>query len=140
VVRASQTDIWHGKIARPVRSLTVATLCAALLAASGCAQPTVSRSGVQVPAGQWAEANLLLKQGDRISWDWTTSQVVHFNVHTHQGGTAKEEIAQDAATGHGSFTAPQGGGYSLFWQNDGMQPVTLTYSVQGGQLDSVYPL
>jgi plastocyanin len=124
-----------------LRTAATALLAALLLAASGCAHAAlVSRSGMEVPAGKFAEANLLLRAGDTITWDWSASQVVHFNVHTHQAGGATELVAQDAASNQGSFTAPQAGGYSLLWENGGGAAVTLEYSVQGaGKVESVYP-
>ena len=116
-----------------------ALLCLPLLLA-GCAGLDVHRADLQLAPGQIAEVNLALQQGDTVRWDWTASETLHFNVHSHSGGGMVEHVTRQAARDQGSFTAPAAGSYSLFWQPASPTPVVLTYSITGaGKLESTLP-
>jgi plastocyanin len=137
-----QTDIWRGKVARRLRALRVGLVAVLVVAAAGCASKlSVANDGVLLAPGKWAEANLLLKAGDTISWEWASTQAARFNVHTHEGGSAKDLVDESGVSGRDTFTAPKDGAYSLMWTNASPQPATLTYTITGaGTLDSTYPL
>ena len=105
----------------------------------GCASVRVDHD-VLLATGDLAEVNVLLKQGDALTIGWSSSAALHFNVHTHAGAKVVESVASDGMGWAGSFTAPTGGAYSVFWQNQGSQQVSLHYAVTGaGILQSVVP-
>lgn len=124
---------------------TCAALCVAFLLA-GCSAPVPTLQDRTVTLspdnGGFAELNLLMKKGDVVRWSWSTAggQKVYFNVHTHNNGTTQYPLEMETASDDGSFTAPEGTGYSLMWQAFGKAPVTLHDHVTGSAiLDPLYP-
>ncbi len=122
--------------------LAVAALgVAAAAALSGCSAP--SRPGLdlqdaqEVPAGGFAEVNLLLDAGDTVTWDWQADQAMRFGVHIHDGDGVTYLVSVDGRDDASSFKAPETGGYSLMWSNLGSSPAHLAFTVGGtGELDA----
>lgn len=95
---------------------------------------------VTIPPGRFFEINTQMEEGAMFWWAWTSSEPVHFDVHSHFDGEVQTHAAEDAASGDGEFTNGRAGGYSLLWENTGTQPATLDYLVWGDfVLDSTVP-
>ena len=86
---------------------------------------------VTVPAGEFYEINTEMKENAEIGWDWNSTGVLHFNLHTHFDGQVQDHVDEDGKSHADSFTAYRDGGYSLMWVNEGSSPVTVTYKVYG---------
>lgn len=108
------------------------------------AMPTEGASGslfatVTVGPGGAYEINTHMPLNGTIHWDWTSTGILHFNVHSHFDGEVQNYVDEDVDDGKDSYTNQRAGGYSLFWTNDGTTPVTLTYEVWGDfTLDSIF--
>lgn len=108
--------------------------------ASVTADETLLSEQVTIAPGTFFEINTIMPEGASFHWDWTTTEVVAFDVHSHFDGEVQYlvEKTTDADVGH--FTNDREGGYSLLWDNEGNVPVTLTYRVWGEfAVDSYFP-
>lgn len=113
-----------------------------LLALAGCAAKTAEDPGqtldnfVRVSPkgypGAWAEVNLRMMEGGKVSWRFNASGPLAWDVHTHNGQQVETLDEGNADVGSGEFQAPRAGYYSLYFQNnDAKSRVDLTYHVQG---------
>jgi len=119
-------------------AVPLATLLLAI-SACGCATP-LAKGERDLQLGQIAESNLLLKAGDTVTWAWSASQTMHFDVHTHLGNSVQELVTRDGTSDDGSFKASQAGAYSLFWMNTGTAAGHLSFKVGGSAiLDPAHP-
>lgn len=132
----------------PPRTLLLAT--ALLLAGlAGCMEngppspaTTIERERSLEP-GAFVEANLAMNGSDQLSYRWSTTPegVLAFDVHSHpaRGEVAYHERA-NATSGEGSFTAPSEGTYSLLWENQGEETITVNLRIEGDvELVSIVP-
>lgn len=86
------------------------------------------------------EINTQMPLEGSFHWDWQTSAVVTFDVHSHFDGEVQYHVEFQADQDKGSFTNDKEGGYSLLWANEGATPVTLEYRVWGDfEVDSYFP-
>ncbi len=81
-----------------------------------------------------------MPEGGTFHWDWTASQTVAFDVHSHFDDEVQYLVEKTTDADRGSYTNDREGGYSLLWENTGNAPVTLEYRVWGEfEVDSYFP-
>ena len=86
-----------------------------------------------IPPGTFVEANLIMSNGDAASCQFDAhGGALDWNTHGHtaDGGLALYTEGQ-GAMGTIPFTAPAGGGYSFYFQNNGGVAVTLDVTITG---------
>lgn len=75
------------------------------------------------------EECLEMAPGDILSYSFTASRPVDFNVHYHEGEDILYPISQKAvANGEGSYRAEREQIHCLMWTNIHHEPVSLTYT------------
>lgn len=95
---------------------------------------------VTVASGTFFEINTQMPGNGTFHWDWSTSQEVAFDVHSHFDDEVQYHVEKTTDADRGSFTNDREGGYSLLWENTGNAPVTLEYRVWGEfEVDSYFP-
>lgn len=92
----------------------------------------LERSFAIEPDG-FAEVNLRMDRNASIRYDWTVEDgtSVRFDVHSHENDRVVVHEQTRAASGSGSFQAPEDGTFSLMWENTGDQPVRVSTHVEG---------
>jgi hypothetical protein len=91
-------------------------------------------------AGDYAEVNLVLEEGDSVLASFEASGVLTWNLHSHGGTGVVDHASGSDASGEVPFTAPEPGAYSYFWVNEGDETITLDVVVTGdGELHSTFP-
>ena len=113
-------------------------------------QAALSEHGMAMPAGaqvrsdrftfellpfEGIEMKYELAQGAPMVFRWRTGDTVNYDLHAHpyEGGTALTEsyAVGDAAAQAGLYVAPFTGIHGWYWQNQSLDPVTLTVDVTG---------
>ena len=103
-----------------------AAALAVLLA--GCLGGTTRADATKtVDPGDVLELNLDLDGA--VSWNWTASAPVSFNVHSHTDAGVVDHVTRTGSSGQGTFDPPKPGEYSMMWGNPGPDPVTVHYKV-----------
>lgn len=82
------------------------------------------------------EFKYTIPQGERVAFNWQSSQPLHYDMHAHpfEGGTDLTESYSigDAASMQGRYEAPFTGIHGWYWQNRSLEPVKLTLDASGG--------
>ena len=122
-------------------SFMIATL--AVLLISGCAakedkaaHEDIKGKTIDIATGDFFEACDKWAPGDKVSFTFTSSAPVMFNVHYHQKHAKMYAIEQTLVdTFEGSFIVQSDDIHCCMWKNDNPKFVTLTYdmSVEGGE-------
>jgi len=97
---------------------------------------------VTVAPTKFAELNLDLPAGSRVTAAFTASAAVAWNVHSHPGDRVVIHQEGVDATGTIDVAPASGGAYSLLWENKGTAPVELDLHVElsgGGTVISWVP-
>lgn len=95
---------------------------------------------VTIAPGQFYEVNTQAPANGTLSWDWSATASIHFDVHTHFDGEVQYVVEEQTGASQGSYHVNRTGGHSYLWENTGTLPVTLTYRVWGDfELDSIFP-
>jgi hypothetical protein len=93
-----------------------------------------------VKPGKFAEANLHLGEGAQLHAEFTSTDLLQWNVHSHVNGQEQVHQQGEGTAGSIDFTAPAAGSYSLLWTNDNSTSVKLEVTVTGGvRLESWQP-
>ncbi|PJL25347.1 transmembrane anchor protein [Stenotrophomonas maltophilia] len=104
-------------------------------AASNAATAAKWRDEEQVvlTPGQGTEIKLVMKAGERASYQWSVEGgVVNFDTHGDGGGRAiSYEKGRGEATKQGVLLAAFDGNHGWFWRNRGEEPVTLLLRTGG---------
>jgi hypothetical protein len=104
------------------------------------ADETVLANRVTIAPGQFYEINMVADRNATLSWAWTTSAAVHFDLHTHFDDEVQYVVEEQTDASSGSYVVQRDGGHSYLWENTGTLPVTLDYRVWGDfELDSIFP-
>lgn len=92
----------------------------------------VAEATVRLLPGRVAEANVVLEAGATITWDYRSTEIVTWDVHTHDPGTGRTETPEsgEGDVADGRFTAPRSGLYS-FSLIAGDKAATVEYRVEG---------
>lgn len=115
-------------------------LCAAAAALllAGCTggdEPPADRLDrrLEVPGDGFAEANLEMREGTTIVYDWNTTadRILRFDVHTHEDGEVRVHRETTGASGEGSYEAARDGAVSLLWENPDGEAAPLDVTVEG---------
>jgi hypothetical protein len=81
------------------------------------------------------EFKYTLAQGDRMTFEWSTTGQVRYDMHAHpfEGGTALTESygVDDAAGMKGRYVAPFTGIHGWYWQNRTFDRVEVTLDAAG---------
>lgn len=81
----------------------------------------------EIPAGQFIEACGSLAAGDQISWRFTTTAPVEFNIHYHVGKEAVYPARQaEVSAGRDRLKVTAAQDHCWMWTNKGPAPVSLT--------------
>lgn len=101
---------------------------------------TVLEETVTVPDGSFFEINTDMASGAVIAWNWTSSDHVAFDLHTHFDGQVQYHVERHTDADADQYEAQRDGGHSLLWANDTGAPVQVTYMVWGDfTVDSYFP-
>jgi hypothetical protein len=111
-----------------------AVIVAALIA--GCGEdgvPLPWSHTFSIPPGTFVEANLIMSSGDAATCQFDAhGAVLDWNTHGHFGDGGLQLFTEgQGASGAIPFTAPAGGGYSFYFQNNGGSVVTLDVTITG---------
>ncbi|MCW0235841.1 MAG: transmembrane anchor protein [Ferrovibrio sp.] len=99
------------------------------------AAPVVARSdemSVTLKPGQGTEIKLAMKQGATVSYSWSATGDVNYDLHGD--GSGKEtsyKKGRGVAKDEGSFTAAFDGNHGWFWRNRTRTDVTVTVRANG---------
>lgn len=108
---------------------------AAPVAAAPAADSTASHvTEIALAPGQGREIKLAMRQGARVSFEWTVAGgVVNFDTHADRPGTPYHgyEKGQGQASDSGELVAAFNGMHGWFWRNRGREPVTVTLRTRG---------
>ena len=123
------------------RIFSFVIIFAALLFISGCgakeekaAHGDIKGHTIDIATGDFYEACDKWKPGDKVSFSFTSSAPVMFNVHYHTRMAKVYAIEQTLVdTFEGSFVVQSNDIHCCMWKNDNPNFVTLTYdmSVEG---------
>lgn len=84
---------------------------------------------LQLPAGEFVEANFLMSQGSMVTADYTvTGGEVTWDLHEHDPDDLSVIIVLETGTDAGGqlvLTAPHDGPFSMLWENQGAAAVRL---------------
>jgi hypothetical protein len=95
-----------------------------------------------VAPGKFAEINVELGDGAKMSASFESDAPVAWNVHSHPGDTPAIHAEGKDAKGAPAFAAEKGGLYSYLWVNKGKQAVKLVVelTIEGtGRVHSTHP-
>jgi hypothetical protein len=93
-----------------------------------------------VKPNKFAEANLHMGEGAQVHVEFSATDLMQWNVHSHVNGQMTIHQQGEGTAGTIDFTAPVTGSYSLLWQNDNSSSVKLEITVEGGaKLESWQP-
>ncbi|KPJ99645.1 MAG: hypothetical protein AMJ60_04370 [Desulfobacterales bacterium SG8_35] len=123
--------------------LSVLVIVAAALLMNGCAakeekaaHSDIKGKTITIATGDFFEACDKWTPGDKVSFAFTSSAPVMFNVHYHQKHAKMYAIDQTLVdTFDGSFIVQSDDIHCCMWKNDNPKFVTLTYdmTVEGGK-------
>jgi hypothetical protein len=112
---------------------------AAPVAAAPAADSATSHvTEVTLAPGQGREIKLAMRQGARVSFDWSVAGgVVNFDTHADRPGTPYHgyEKGKGQASDSGELVAAFDGMHGWFWRNRGREPVTVTLRTRGDYQD-----
>jgi hypothetical protein len=89
---------------------------------------------IALAPGQGREIKLAMRQGARVSFEWTVAGgVVNFDTHADRPGTPYHgyEKGQARQSQSGELVAAFDGMHGWFWRNRGREPVTVTLRTRG---------
>jgi hypothetical protein len=95
-----------------------------------------------VAPGKFAEINVELGDGAKMSASFESDSTVAWNVHSHPGDKPTIHAEGEDRKGAPAFTAEKGGLYSYLWFNKGKQAVKLVVelTIEGtGRVHSTHP-
>ncbi len=86
-----------------------------------------------IPAGGFAEINLILEANATFDYAWTLVQggETYFNIHSHQDGETVRHVEGTYGALTGNFTAPSREVYSLLWRNAGLTDMSVDHKLAG---------
>lgn len=132
-----------GEYTAVVRSdvaLPVAEFVASIVVSPDASIRALLSETVVIPPGQIFEVNLQMQLYDELHWEWTSSSVSDYNVHTHFDGEVQYLVETSGTSGEGNITAARTGGHSFMWDNPQNAPQSVTYRAWGTfQVDSYFP-
>jgi hypothetical protein len=120
---------------------TPAPAATAPAASAAAAAGTVANTHVTPVAlqpGQGREIKLVMREGARVSYEWTVEGgVVNSDTHADKPGTPYHGYAKgrNQASDQGVLVAAFDGKHGWFWRNRGKQPVTVTLRTSGDYQD-----
>lgn len=99
---------------------------------------------VTLAPNQGKELKLVMTQGSRTSYRWTTNRgVVNYDIHGDNAGAGRSYFGYGKGTGvasdEGTLTAEFDGNHGWFWRNRTPDSVTITLTVQGGYREIILP-
>jgi len=87
------------------------------------------------PGEGWIEYKYRLEQGESLLYAWSATGPVNFEFHAEpDGGPAGYAQTYEKSQGNaasGTLTAPFSGIHGWYWQNTGVEPVTVTLTSSG---------
>jgi hypothetical protein len=114
-------------------------------AANPAARPATDTSArvttVTLSPAQAREIKLIMKEGARVTYRWSTDRgVVNYDLHgdtlnAPQGVFHSYKKGAGVAADEGAFVAVFDGRHGWFWRNRGREPLTITLRVKGDYLD-----
>ncbi|MBI4392661.1 MAG: hypothetical protein HY556_02540 [Euryarchaeota archaeon] len=87
-----------------------------------------------IAARQFLEANLVMEENATLTYKWKVVEadgMIYFNVHSHKDGVTTNHVEKTAHEGEGTFTAMRRDIFSLLWENEGVAPLSVEYTVAG---------
>ncbi|WP_341911181.1 transmembrane anchor protein [Ferrovibrio terrae] len=119
------------------RKSGIGTLLGRLLISSAVAQtaaaaPRSDEMTITLKPGQGAEIKLAMKQGARVSYSWTATGDVNYDLHGDSGGKETSyKKGRGTAKDEGSFSAAFDGQHGWFWRNRTSKDVNVTLRATG---------
>ena len=113
------------------------------LLALGQAQPIAVETGeyhldrkeLSLYPAEWVEYFYRLEESASMVFTWDATGPTSYNFHAAPDGApagyAESFDAQEAAQGHGTYTAPFTGIHGWYWENIGTEEITLTLTTAG---------
>lgn len=87
---------------------------------------------VTLQPGQGVEIKLEMKQGTKVSFAWSATAEVNYDLHGDgPGKQASYKKGRGVTKNEGVFTADFNGNHGWFWRNRTSKPVTITLKVNG---------
>lgn len=81
----------------------------------------------------FVEVGALLDAGETVTYTWSASETVKFNIHTHSNQRVEYHEEVSAPQREGAFQAPRSDHFYLMWQNPGTAPTKLRLRVDRGR-------
>lgn len=95
-----------------------------------------------IEPGKFAEINVELGAGAKMSASFRSEAAVAWNIHSHEGDKPTIHAEGDDAEGAPAFAAEKGGLYSYLWVNEGKKAAKLDVElrIEGtGRVHSTHP-
>lgn len=112
-----------------------AVLLVLAVASAGCASDSSAEILLDeertLERGEFFEVDLEIDAGEEIRASYTANGTVGWNVHSHEDGEVVVHDEDAGTDGTITYEAPDGGTYSLLWQNREADPVQLSVTVSG---------
>lgn len=90
---------------------------------------SIVKKSFSIKPGEFAELNLNMKNGSKVSVDYDASEKLSWNVHSHdKTGSVIHKEGTDKA-GRESFLASKSGVFSYLWENKGKIVINLSTEV-----------
>jgi hypothetical protein len=113
-----------------VATNAVGAVAVAALVAVACATaplPAPRPLALTIAPGKDAEECVKLDAGERIDYEFRSSESADFNLHTHRGGQLVMPVDVKRTRAHsGTFVSGGAEGWCLMWTNEGQQPASVT--------------
>jgi len=91
-------------------------------------------------AAKLHEVCLPLASADRLTFEYSASGALDFNIHFHHGKDVAYPLKIDAAPrGGGAFKAETAEDYCLMWENKSARPVALKYRYTPPTTNAIAP-
>ena len=119
------------------RSDAFGRMFSGLLIGSASAQTPAAgkkdQATVTLKPGEGAEIKLAMRQGAKVTYQWSVAGgVVNFDMHAHGGGKSiSYGKGRAVGEGKGVLEAAFPGNHGWFWRNRGTANVTVTLTVEG---------
>ena len=82
-----------------------------------------------LPVGGHYEQCLTVDAGRSLGWQYSASQTLAFNLHSHRDNETVYHIRSDARTDEGTFQSERSDVYCVMWENRSQQTSDLAGSL-----------
>ena len=112
--------IWSGK--------RLAVLTVGFIATSANAAELTQQ--VELPGGTPHEQCMHVTAAQTLSWHFTSSAPLAFNVHFHEGAAMHHEVMHTGTQHSGRLVPEHAQVYCVMWSNESGQAVSLRYTLE----------